>query len=354
MTIYRLPRVFFILLPLLLAACGQVPDHDPARVVPVRARSADHIAVAFYNCENLFDYHKQPGKQDDDFTPDGKYHYTQTVYEQKLHNIATVLQSMSNGDNGELAIAGLAEIENDDVLRDLCSQPELANGHYRHICHQGPDPRGINAGFIYDPSLFTLLREEVVPVVFPSGGRSRDILHIYGVLDGDTVDVLINHWTSRRNANSGSEEKRMEFATTARRVIDDILAQHSNRRIIVMGDFNDNPTDESITNGLRAKAEKEVGPSELYDPFMNIYTSGRGTERFKGDWNLFDQILISAAWLSDKGGKLEPERADIYAPDFITDNGRNRKGEPRRSFKGQQWMNGYSDHFPVLTTFRKM
>lgn len=338
-------------------SCSPVPDHDPARhrneEVKVVPRSSEHVGVAFYNCENLFDYHKQPGKQDDDFTPEGKYHYTREVYEQKLHNIATVLQSMSSKENGELAMAGLAEIENDDVLADLCAQPELGNSHFRHICHKGPDPRGINTGFIYDPALFTLIAEETVPVIFESGGHSRDILHVEGVLDGDTVDVFVNHWTSRRNANSGSDEKRMMAAKTVRGAIDKVMNQHPRTKVIVMGDFNDNPTDASITDGLGAKEGKNGPPGDLYDPFIDIYKNGRGTEQFKGDWNLFDQIMISGGWFTNIG-RLKEESADIYAPDFIKEQGRGSRENPRRSFKGSKWMNGYSDHFPVLMTFRKI
>ncbi len=354
MSIYRITisRICFVAL-LVLFSCGQVPNNDPARrhddEAPVVARSSDHIAVAFYNCENLFDYHHQPGKQDDDFTPEGKYHYTREVYEQKLHNIATVLQSMSNKENGELAMAGLAEIENDEVLADLCSQPELGNSHFRHICHKGPDPRGINTGFIYDPSLFALIEEETIPVIFESGGHSRDILHVSGVLDGDTVDVFVNHWTSRRNANAGSDDKRMMAART----LHNAIAKVAKGKVIVMGDFNDNPTDVSIIDGLGAKAEKDGLMDGLYDPFINIYKEGRGTEQFKGDWNLFDQILISGNWLDGSRGRLREESADIYAPDFIVARGRRGGDAPRRSFKGSKWMNGYSDHFPVVMRFRK-
>jgi predicted extracellular nuclease len=357
MSISRFTIFLFLVASAVAMSCGSVPNNDPARRhdedVKVAARSSERIAVAFYNCENLFDYHHEPGKQDDDFTPEGKYHYTQAVYEQKLHNIATVLQSMSSKENGDLAIAGLAEIENDEVLADLCAQPELGNSHLRHICHKGPDPRGINTGFIYDPSLFTLIEEGTVPVIFESGGHSRDILHVEGVLDGDTVDVFINHWTSRRNANSGSDEKRMMAAKTVKSAIGSTLSKRPRTKVIIMGDFNDNPTDVSITEGLGAKESKDGLMGDLYNPFIAIYKGGRGTEQFKGDWNLFDQIMLSDTWFSDKG-KLHEESADIYAPDFIRETGRGRSDGPKRSFKGGKWMNGYSDHFPVIMTFRKM
>lgn len=353
---FKVTAATLIILIALLAGCAPVPDNDPARqqyTQPVAARSSNHISAAFYNCENLFDCKRQPGKQDEDFTPEGKYQYTQQLYRQKLHNIATVLQSLDESTAGELAIAGLAEIENDQVLHDLCAQPGLSKHQYRHICHPGPDPRGINAGFIYDPSLFTLLNEEVIPVIFASGGRSRDILHVYGVLNGDTVDILINHWTSRRNEQAETGEKRLQAANTARAAVNNIVRSRPSSRILVMGDFNDNPTDESIVSGLGAQASKDaLKAGQLYDPFIAIYNTGRGTEKFKSEWNLFDQVLMSDAWFNGHG-HLKEDNADIYAPDFIKEHSRSGDGAPKRAFKGSRWMDGYSDHFPVFVSFSR-
>ena len=105
------------------------------------------VAVAFYNCENFFDTKDNPAKEDDEFTPQGKYHYTEKIYEHKLHNIATVIQSM----NGGPAIMGLAEIENNTVLNDLVHQPELARRNYKYEWYDGPDPRGINVAMVRRP-----------------------------------------------------------------------------------------------------------------------------------------------------------------------------------------------------------
>jgi endonuclease/exonuclease/phosphatase family metal-dependent hydrolase len=329
----------------LFSACNN-SVHTPEKINQL---SADRIKVAFYNCENLFDTHHQPGKQDGDFTPDGKYHYTQRVFEQKLHNIATVFQSMS-GNDGALAIAGLAEVENDRVLEDLCSQPELGDKHFKHICHAGPDPRGINVGFIYDPSLFIVINEETIPVIFRSTGHSshgRDILHVYGILDGDTVHVFVNHWTSRRKGEEESERKRVQAASANKAVIDDLMKNNTNTKVIVMGDFNDNPTDRSIIETLDAKSDAaKTNISSLFNPFFDIYNAGYGTEKYRSTWNLFDQILVSGAFVQKNLNHLHYEKAEIYKPEFILNHKKNGD-EPKRSFIGSRWSNGYSDHFPV-------
>lgn len=318
-------------------------------------KNTGNVTVAFYNCENLFDTHHQPGKQDNDFTPTGKYHYTQYIFEQKLHNIATVFQSMDGSDNN-LAIAGLAEIENDKVLDDLCKQPELSNKHFRHICHEGPDPRGIDVGFIYDPSLFVLLKEEVVPLIFTGTGHSshgRDILHVYGILDGDTVHVFVNHWTSRRQGEDESERKRVQAAQANKDVIDQLMEKDPNTRVIVMGDLNDNPTDRSIIEILAAKSDRDkTGRSELYNPFTDLYNRGEGTEKYRSKWNLFDQVMISGSLLQNTTHHLHYDEAEIYHPDFIV-NHKKHSDEPKRSFVGSKWANGYSDHYPVLIKLEK-
>ncbi len=341
-------------LALLLSACKN-RSKDPLQNTSVQ-KDANKIKVAFYNCENFFDTHHQPGKQDEDFTPDGKYHYTQKVYEQKLHNIATVLQSMSSN-GGELAIAGLAEIENDRVLNDLCNQPELGDKHLKHICHNGPDPRGINVAFIYDPALFILIKEETIPVIFTGTGHSshgRDILHVYGILDGDTVHVFVNHWTSRRKGEDESERKRVQAAQANKDAIDGLMRTDPNTKVIVMGDFNDNPTDRSIAQTLAANDDPErTKQAMLYNPFTAFDLNNVGTEKYRSSWNLFDQIIISAAFLQNSPQHLHFDLAKIYSPQFIIDDRKKGHNEPHRSFVGSRWINGYSDHFPVLIELNK-
>ena len=356
MTIHRFAIADLLLIICLAfsSGCAPVPDNDPARHQPaqeVSRRTANSVKTAFYNCENLFDYKRNPGKQDEDFTPEGKYHYTEQVYKQKLHNIATVIQAMNEAEGGDLAVLGMAEVENDQVLADLCDQPELENKHFGHICHQGPDPRGINTAFIYDRSLFGLISEDEIDVVFKSGGHSRPIMHILGVLNGDTTHLFINHWTSRRNSQYESEEKRITAATILHNYITRLQASEPGARIIIMGDFNDNPTDASIA-ALQATCGEQTGSKEMFNPFCPMFHLGLGSEKFKNEWNLFDQIILSGNWQQSAAGHLRYGGSYIFDPEFIVESGRN--GEtPKRGFKGQNWMNGYSDHFPVFITLSK-
>lgn len=316
------------------------------------------LAVAFYNCENFFDTIHNPAKHDEEFTPAGKCRYTQKVYEQKLHNIATVIQSMG-GDDGP-AIIGLAEIENNTVLRDLVHQPEIARRKYQFIWFDGPDERGINVAMLYDPAYFRPLQSEplhvaldsVKPVIAGSKLNTRDVLHVYGVLAGDTIHLFINHWPSRAEGDEQSRPKRIAAALVVKNAIDTLIARDPGSKIIVMGDFNDNPADSSIAAVLNASGERKR--KALYNPFAAIYNAGSGTEVYGHAWNLFDQVIVSEGFLNNRMGKLHYDSAGIYKPDFLVDHYKGHEGEPCRAYLGTYWLNGYSDHFPVVISFKNV
>lgn len=338
-------RILFLFVIALLIGFGGCAQNAPA----------NKVVVAFYNCENFFDTRDDPAKDDDEFTPAGKYHYTQAIYEKKLHNIATVIQGMGGADGP--AILGMAEVENNTVLNDLIRQPELARRNYKYEWFSGPDPRGINVAMIYDPKHFHVLRSEPLHVdLSGTEGKSvtRDVLHVYGVLNGDTVHVFVNHWPSRIGGEAQSGPKRAMAAKVNKDVIDALMKKDPHTEAIVMGDLNDNPPDASITATLGARGDRsQVALTGMYDAWASIYQSGTGTESYKHQWNLFDQIIVSGAFLRPAKNKLHFQSAEIYKPDFIVDTYKGHEGEPHRSFKGTYFINGYSDHFPVMVTFSR-
>lgn len=312
----------------------------------------NRIAVAFYNCENFFDTTDNPAKDDEEFTPGGKYHYNTRIYRQKLHNIASVIKGM-NAEKGP-AIIGFAEVENSIVLDALVKQPEIAKNRYKYVWYDGPDPRGINVALMYDPAQFKVLKSEPLQVdISATGGKSvtRDVLHVSGILAGDTVHIFVNHWPSRRGGEQESASKRAIAAKANKAAANKLFKNTPNARIIIMGDLNDNPDDLSITGVLGAKENVSgaTAASALYNPFAAMYKSGTGTEVFRKKWNLFDQIIVSGSLL--QGKKLRYTSAEVYKPEIIINKYKGHEGEPHRSFKGTYWINGYSDHFPVITYF---
>lgn len=297
-------------------------------------------AVAFYNVENLFDTKDDPATHDEEFTPGGKYRYTEKVYAQKLHNIATVI------DKFDAALVGLAEIENETVLKDLAKQPELSTDKYKYVWYNSPDPRGIDVALLYNPKSFKVLRSSTRRVNM-KGLSTRDVLYVTGVLIGDTVHVLVNHWPSRGEGLAASKPKRAAAAQVNRSITDSILKRNPAAKIIIMGDMNDNPADESIARVLGAGTDTR---GKLYNPWIKVHKSGKGTSVYHKQWDHFDQIIISSAWLQKRG--LKYNDASIFDDDFIRNKG-YEDAYPLRSFNGYRWNNGYSDHLPVIIHFTK-
>lgn len=311
-------------------------------------------AIAFYNFENLFDTLDDPKKFDEDFTPKGAYQYTTEIYHQKLHNLATVLQRLAAETTPDgPALIGTAEIENDLVLQDLVAQPEIKSRNYQFIRFESPDSRGIDVALLYNPKYFKVLHSQAlltdISKYGTKGGRTRDVLYVSGILAGDTVNVFVNHWPSRRGGQAASEPLRRIAAGVSKKVIDSLMNINPNTKVIVMGDLNDDPVDESITEVLGAKGDiDKVKTSGLYNPWVSFYKKGLGTLGYDDRWNLFDQIMISEAFLKKGDDHWRYYKAEVFNRDFLISKFGQYKGYPHRSFAGETWINGYSDHLPTI------
>lgn len=315
------------------------------------------LAIGFYNVENFFDTANNPNKQDDDFTPNGQYSYTYDVYTQKKHNIATVFAKMGTDVTPEgPAIIGIAEVENAEVLKDVAKEPEIKNRNYQVICHPTPDERGISTAMMYNPKYFKVINTHPVRVPLETLGQSRptrDILYVCGILAGDTVHILVNHWPSKSGGEARSAPGRRLAAQIAKNVFDSITKKNPNSKVLAMGDLNDNPDCYGVINIMEAKATTDnIKSTDIYNPWINMYKKGLGTESFRGDWNLIDQIMITGAFVQNKNNKWGYYRSEIFNRDFLKNHTGKDKGLPHRSFNiNRVWDNGYSDHFPVLMYF---
>ncbi len=318
-----------------------------------------HIsAVAFYNFENLFDTLDDPKNWgDDDFLPDGAYHYSGIVYREKLQNLAKVISRLGTELTPDgAAIIGTAEIENDRVLTDLIRQPELKD-KYRFLHFDSYDSRGIDVAMLYNPAYFKVINARALYVNIRKagaikGGKTRDVLYVQGVLAGDTVHILVNHWPSRRGGEAASAPLRAIAAGVCKKLIDSLTALNPHTRILLMGDLNDDPVSASLTKTLGAKGEKnKIAVHELYNPWLRFYKKGYGSLSYDDRWNLFDQILLSGAFLQQynkDGAHWCYYKSEIFKRDFLIEKFGRYKGYPKRSFSNEQWNNGYSDHFPTL------
>lgn len=299
-----------------------------------KTTKSDKVTIGFYNVENLFDIYDDPQTSDNEFTPYGEKRWDETRYEDKLNAISDVILDM-DGDNGP-AFLGLAEIENYEVLEDLIKTRDLKNNKYKIIHADNSDTRGIDVAAIYRSDIFEKIDYTYYKV---PDLHTRDILHVEGKIYGQaTVHYFVTHWPSRRKGTKETEYKRIEVAKLLRSKIDNLLEQNPNERIIVMGDFNDEPSNKAVKQIL-AKSD-----------FYNLYSrfeSGDGTVNHQGEWLVFDQILVSKPLLDDKNYNLTKKSGFIYNDESVTFTHRDGNTVPSRTYGGPKYYGGTSDHYAV-------
>ncbi len=302
--------------------------------------SGQGYTIAFYNVENLFDTLDDPEKRDEEFTPTGAYRYTEAIYRKKLNNIARVIADMGKErDTDGPDIIGLAEVENNRVAEDLAACKAIKDKGFKYVWYKGADARGITTALLYNPTHFKPFYSEAIPIPL-KGDTTRDVLLVSGVLGEDTVHIFVNHWPSRREGKEITEPKRLTAAGVVARRVSAIQVARPHARIIVMGDFNDDPDDKSL------KLLTAPG-SMLVNPWTSITINEQpGTSYYKRRWNRFDQVLLSSAFYSHGG--LRFIEMKVFAPDYLFTRTGKFKGYPHRSFGGTRWLHGYSDHLPVF------
>ncbi|MGL4363642.1 MAG: endonuclease/exonuclease/phosphatase family protein [Bacteroidales bacterium] len=314
--------------------------------------------VGFYNLENLFDTIKSPNTNDTEFLPSGKNLWNTQRYQHKLHNMASVIRKLGTefSPNG-LAVLGVAEIENREVLEDLIVTPPLKDIDYGIVHYDSPDGRGVDVGMLYQKNRFRVLgsRSARLFVEGMPNFRTRDQLVVSGLLDGDLVHIIIVHWPSRYGGEKRSRPLRMAAAELSRTIIDSLYKLDDKAKIILMGDMNDDPDNHSMTKVLQAKAaSKEVKVGGLYNTMYKLFDNGVGTLAWNDAWNLFDQIVISQPLIADKNmDTYQFYRARIFNEDFLKQKDGRFAGYPFRTFAGGAFLGGYSDHFPVYIVLLK-
>lgn len=321
-------------------------------------------AVAFYNVENLFDTIHDEGKNDYEYLPGGTYRWDSEKYKAKLANLSRAIADIATDvlPKDGAAVVGLAEVENSRVLGDLVDQLPLSDRDYRFVHHEGPDRRGIDCALLYNPHMFTPSASRLVGFRFEpqdTGRTTRGFLVVSGKLAGDPVSFVVCHWPSRLGGKEASERLRISAARQVRAIKDSLLSLVPQPKVFVMGDMNDDPSDRALAEGIPSAYElSEVADSCMYNPWRNVLEyQGVGTLSFRGRWNLFDQILLSPNLLS-VGGKADYSslcyyRCQVVKRDYLTNADGPFKGTPRRTSTRNAWLNGYSDHFPVVVYLMK-
>ncbi len=332
-------------------------------------------SIGFYNVENLFDTSDNKEIRDEEFLPSGKKNWTQEKYDNKVANLASVISQLGMDlCNEGVSLLGVSEIENDTVMQSIVNHPLLKSRNYGYVHHSSKDRRGIDVGLIYDKDVFTPTSTSAhyVDITKPKKNKNikpelktgeevnsldeevekseykrytRDVLLVSGILDGEEIHVTINHWPSRSGGQKRTARLRNNAAKVNKRIVDSLYQINPNASIIVLGDLNDNPTDASLIEHLGCEPMGNQNLS-MYNPMQEMFNNGKGSNAWRDTWSLFDQIVVSQP-LTSNDATLKFHSAKIFNKKFLQQPTGRYKGYPFRSFAGDIYQKGFSDHFPV-------
>lgn len=324
------------------------------------SQNTDTLYLAFWNLQNLFDTIDDPDKNDEQFLPAGELEWTEDRLDKKKYNLARVIRSMNNNRGPD--ILGVCEVENQSII-DSLHHKYLSDLNYKSAYIESPDNRGIDNGIIFKKDKFRLLNIQADTVKLSDGWPTRLILGVNLLTtENEKITIFVNHWPSRSGGQMESEPNRIEAAKTLRNAVDRIFEKESEAKIFIIGDFNDEPTDISLIENLKANpircdsiiAEIEVEPSEeLFNLSYQAYESGLGSYKYRDDWNMLDQIIVSGSLITDDELKYICDSFEVYKPEFLVTRTGKYEGTPFPTYGGRRYLGGYSDHFPVVAKFLK-
>ncbi len=300
--------------------------------------------IAFYNVENLFDTLNAEGKNDGEYTPEGKKEWNTEKYNQKLDRIAQVIASIDSTE--QLAAIGLAEIENRLVLEDLAKHKLVSHLNLKIVHKESPDFRGIDVALLYNPKLISVVGSEFLYVdINDTGKTTRDILKAQ-IVDhtNDSLLVYINHWPSRWGGQEKTNRKRVAAATVLKNDLKSVNLKSSN--VLILGDLNDYPTNESVWTVLNADSSAENDGSLFNATYKIHIDSTQGTHAYRGHWGVLDHAILTPT--------LNQNVDSVYVHKRKYMLYENKGGDwfPSRTHSGKRYYGGYSDHLPVVVNFK--
>ncbi len=308
-------------------------------------KSSKLLKVAFYNCENYYDTINDPTIDDEEFLPSANSNWNSSRFVVKKQHLAQVMHDI-NPD-----VIGLSEIENRFVLDQLVVEPAIKKEQYNVVHYNSPDKRGIDVGFLYKKSAMNVISSKVYGIRFPFDTitRTRDILVVEVKLNYNNAKAffIVNHFPSRRGGTAESEMKRIYVGQQLKSIADSLENLYPTAAVIAMGDFNDEPSDKSMTQLLMNNSK--VG---FVNPFSEIQAKGEGSIYFNNQWDLFDQILYSPSLQSEANPIVYvTNSAAIFKPAYVLEPEGKYKGAPLRTYVGKKYLGGYSDHMAVFASF---
>lgn len=326
-----------------------IADMEGDKDEPQSFSGTNRIRIVSYNCENLYDTYDDPKTADDEFTPEGSKKWNTAKYKTKLINIAKAIKAAGNGTMP--ALVGLMEIENKTVLNDLCNQNVMKSAGYRYVHKDSPDARGIDVGLLYRTDLIKILNQKWLTVKLPNDGKTRDILYAKCELGNkEILHVLVNHWPSMREGEKETEPKREAAAKAARKLVDSLRRADGDINVVLMGDFNSKRSQTAMNSVLKVKSyDKNEGKGSLCD-LISRYDGNNnvGTHKYSGHWDVIDHMIVDGGMLNQNNKVFTtPYSGHICHEKFLLTQSKSGYYSPKRSYKGDFWTSGYSDHLPI-------
>mgnify|MGYP003310651402 CR=1 FL=1 len=352
-----------IFIAALLLVCGNSPAQNKEK----------SYVIGFYNLENLFDIYDDPAKNDEEFLPNGKNKWTEAKYRKKIHNMAQVIRAMRDDNKAYHAVLGVSEIENRLVLDDLVSDPQIADANFQIVHYDGPDRRGVDVALLYRPDVFKYIDSESIPFTFEDTKvkitlskedqdyfRTRDILMVHGTIEGEHFAIYVCHLPSRLGGKGGDLRSRgAEIIYNHARAME---RKYRGIKVVVMGDMNDNPTDDSQAVWLHGRPEitERMYRDDFFNPFYSMYKDGYGSLAYRGQWNIYDIIQVNYNLAVAPHGGLKIQKivrnkyyGRIFHKPFMTQQSGQYKDTPFRTFSNGAFVGGYSDHYPTFIKISK-
>ncbi len=353
-------QLAFILLTLRVAWPSDIFGCQPFEKYAIHdsvIRKSQNVRICFWNVENLYDPYDDSTKLDDEFTAAGARRWSYSRFSQKLNHLAKTCLAM--GKWSPPVIIGMCEVENRYVLNKLIYQTPLATLKYRFIHYESPDLRGVDVALLYRPALFTPFFSRTVTIRFPFDTlvQTRGILVVSGILFGeDTLTLFVNHWPSRRGGSIESQPRRNYVAGVLRHLVDSVLAQKPFSNILIMGDFNDETSDESVCRVLGAANDTTQTKNALLINLMGPKQGREGTHKFQGTWAILDQFMVTKSLFYGSNRLMTGyQDVKIFRAGFILkEDGKFFGDKPSRTYNGPKYEGGFSDHLPVYLDLRKI
>lgn len=324
-------------------------------ILSAQDREKKNFKIMCYNVENYFDCVDDSLTDDSEYLSTGMRGWNFTKYQKKQANIGKVITSIGGWEAP--ALVGLCEIESDKCLFDLTRYSGLRNLRYKYLHHESPDARGVDVALLYQPGQFEPIHDEAIYINFPQApnSKTRDILFASGIIPtGDTLHVFVCHFPSRLGGELESEDRRMYVASVLRNKMDSIFSANKHPNIVIMGDFNDYPTNKSLLGVLKANPITDsISEQGLYNLMYKLHSEGKGSNKHLGEWGALDQMIVSGNLLNP-GQRLFTMQSDahFFDADFLLEDDKTFLGkQPFRTYMGMKYQDGFSDHLPIYADF---